>query len=71
VHSTFIASLQAELRITLATTLAPYLNAGYVRTLEWAESDYHGCSWSGGRAEGLDWRSLYIAVGFAEVTGDV
>jgi hypothetical protein len=30
----FIASLQAELRITLATTLAPCLNWGYIRILE-------------------------------------
>ena len=33
-HCAFMASLQAELRITLATTLAPCLNSGHVSTPE-------------------------------------
>ncbi len=44
-HCAFIASLQAELRINVAASLAPCLNAGYVHTLKGAESDYRRCSW--------------------------
>jgi len=47
-YCAFIASFQAELRVTLATKLA-----GYVRTLKWAESNYRGYSWVWRTSRGL------------------